>query len=66
MPTEKEEDMNDTLQCEDCGWIGEREECIEKYRGVPLSISEEVELYLECPKCNSENLITLDSKLIPV
>lgn len=56
--------MENRLLCEDCGWKGTQEECVKKYRGIPLGEGES-EVYLECPKCNSENLIPLIEELVP-
>lgn len=53
--------MNTLLLCNDCGWTGKQNDCIRKSRGLP-NTDEFMETYFECPKCNSENLIELDSK----
>jgi len=48
--------MNNQLFCEDCEWKGKQEDCVKSYRGIP---GRDVEPYLQCPKCGSENLIEL-------
>ena len=40
--------MDSIILCEDCGWTGKLEDCVEGYT--------------ECPKCGSENLIELIGK----
>ena len=51
------EGLDMLLECEDCGWRGEQEECDKRYLGVP---GWDVEPILQCPKCNSENLKEID------
>lgn len=48
------------LVCEDCGWRGYPEDCV-------LSLENQgKDLFsLECPKCGSEDLMSLDDSLVP-
>jgi len=52
--------MEKLLKCEDCGWCGQGEECIKEYRGTLGGW--DVEAVPMCPKCNSKNLIELDTR----
>lgn len=48
--------MKDNLLCtnEFCGWLGKKEDCRKKFR--ESSPGGDVEPYLVCPKCGSEEL----------
>lgn len=51
--------MNNQLLCEDCGWIGKREDCVTIHRWKDRIGGDTV---LQCPKCGSEKLIELTGR----
>lgn len=58
--------MEDHFLCEDCGWTGIGGDCNKKYRWASPPIIQDIEPYLTCPKCDSENLIPLMDEPVPV
>jgi len=42
------------MECEDCGWLGTQEDCIETHQGD--------EIVYGCPKCGSVNLVGLEGE----
>ena len=55
--------MSAELQCESCNWMGLQRDCRKKY--ITGKVPEvDVEPYLVCPKCGSEDLIELSGQRI--
>ena len=52
------------VQCDDCSWRGMVKDCVHTYKGIAGSEGD-VEPVDGCPKCGSENLIPIESDLVP-
>ena len=50
--------MDIRVECDDCGWLGKKDNCIKGYRDNP-ALKGDVLPYLQCPRCGGENLIEL-------